>query len=346
MAIRIGVIGCGYWGPNLIRNFNEISASELVAVADLSDDRLAYIESHYSGVQTTHHYPDLFDMRLDAVVVATNPPSHYPIARDCLMNGLHTLVEKPMTLNSAHAAELVRFADEKNLVLMVGHVFEFNAAVHALKAIIDSGELGEIYYIATERLNLGAFDPKLDVLWDLAPHDISILRFLVGADPVQISASGTSFIYPGVTEIAFICMQFPNNVHSHSRLSWLDPRKVREVTVVGSQKMAVYDDVALDEKIRIYDKGVDRLYTDTFGEFQLQYHHGGVVIPPVAPREPLRDECEHFLHCIQTGETPRTDGRNGLAVVRVVEAAEESMRHGNGLRRVGIQEDQSAVRYG
>ncbi|NLE50143.1 MAG: Gfo/Idh/MocA family oxidoreductase [Chloroflexi bacterium] len=343
MPVRIGAIGCGYWGPNLIRNFAEISEAELVAVADLREDRLAYIQARYPGVRTTKNYQVLFGMGLDAVVVATPPPTHYPIARDCLRHGLHTLVEKPLTLSSAHAEDLIRIADEQGLVLMVGHVFEFNPAVHALKSIIDSGELGEIYYISTERLNLGAFNPSLDVLWDLAPHDISILRYLVGADPIQTSASGASFILPGVTEIAFLCMSWPNNVYSHSRLSWLDPRKVREVTVVGSKKMAVYDDVSLDEKIRIYDKGVDQPYTDNFGVFQLQYHHGSVVIPPVTPREPLRAECEHFLHCIKTGEAARTDGRNGLAVVRVLEAAEASMRHGNRLRPIGMTEDEDTL---
>lgn len=341
--VRIGVVGCGYWGPNLIRNFAEISESELVAVADLQEDRLAYIITRYPGVKAIRNYEDLFEMGLDAVVVATPPSQHYAIALDCLKHGLHALVEKPFTLNSNHAQELVKVSREKGRVLMVGHVFEYNSAVHALKEIMDSGELGEICYISTQRLNLGAFNPALNVLWDLAPHDISILRFLLGADPVQISASGASVIQPDVIEIAFMCMLFPNNVHSHSRLSWLDPRKVREVTVVGDRKMAVYDDVSLDERIRIYDKGVDRPYTDSLGEFHFQYHHGDVVIPAVKFREPLREECEHFLQCVKTGDSPRTDGCNGLAVVRILEAAEASMRDGGGLRLVGLEEDRNVL---
>lgn len=345
MASRIGVVGAGYWGPNLIRNFSELPEAELVAVADLRQDRLAHIARRYPGVITTPQYQDFFEMGLDAVVVATSPPTHHPIAMDCLNHGLHALVEKPLTLNSQHAEELVKLADEKGLVLMVGHVFEYNSVLHMLKKIMDSGELGEIFYISTQRLNLGAFNPNLNVLWDLGPHDISILRYLLDADPLKVSASGASFILKNMEEIVIMCMEFPNNVHTQSRMSWLDPRKVREVTIVGDKKMAVYDDVALTEKIRIYDKRVDRPYTDTFGEFQLQYHHGDIVIPQVQLSEPLRAECQHFLECITTGATPRSDGRNGLAVIRVLEAAEASMRNENGLRKVGLEENRNILEY-
>lgn len=345
MSVRIGVIGAGYWGPNLIRNFSEIPEAELVAVADLRKDRLTHIANRYPGTITTTRYQDFYEMQLDGVAIATSPPAHHPIAIDCLNHGLHTLVEKPLTLNSQHAEELVALADAKGLMLMVGHVFEYNSVLHALKGIMTSGELGEILYISTQRLNLGAFNPKLNVLWDLGPHDISVLRYLLDADPVKVSAWGASFILKDMEEIVVMCMEFPNQVYTQSRMSWLDPRKVREVTVVGDKKMAVYDDVALTEKIRIYDKRVDRPYTDTFGEFQLQYHHGDIVIPAISMGEPLREECLHFLNCITTGATPRSDGRNGLAVIRVLEAAEASLRNGNSPRKVGLAEDRNVLAY-
>jgi predicted dehydrogenase len=281
-------------------------------------------------IHTTTNYQELFSMGLDGVVIATPPTTHYPIARDCLMHGLHILVEKPLTLNSQHAEDLLMLAADRDRIVMVGHTFEYNGAVHALKDIITSGELGDIFYISTLRLNLGLFQPELNVLWDLAPHDISMLRFLLGSEPLAIGASGASYIFKDVYDIAFLCLEFPDQVRAHVRVSWLDPCKVRQVTVVGSEKMAVFDDVATSEKIRIYDKGVRNLsYTDTFGEFQLQYHHGDITIPHIGFSEPLRQECEDFLRSIATGQQPRSNGVSGLNVVRIIETAEQSLsNHG------------------
>lgn len=328
--VRIGVIGCGYWGPNLLRNFVEIPQSRVVAVAELREARRDYVRTRYPDVRVTAEYRDLFHLDLDGVVVATPPPTHYAIAHDCLQHGLHVLVEKPLTLNSDHAAELIAQAEAADRVLMVGHTFEYNPAVQALKQFIARGDLGEIFYLSTMRLNLGLFQSDLDVLWDLAPHDISILRYLLDADPLSVGASGASYIFRDVCDIAFLCFEFPNKTCAHSRVSWLDPHKVRQITVVGSEKMAVYDDTATNEKIRIYDKRVQsQPYTDTYGEFQLQYHHGDIVIPNIPHAEPLRQECEHFLHCIVTGDTPRSDGRSGWSVIKIIEAAERSLRNGN-----------------
>ena len=328
--VKVGVVGCGYWGPNLVRNFFELPSAELVAVAELKADRREYIARRYPGVQTTDDYQDLFSMALDAVVVATPPPTHFPIARSCLQNGLHVLVEKPLTLCSEDALALVELAAERGLTLMVGHTFEYNAAVQALKELIDSGELGTIQYVDAVRVNLGLFQRDLDVIWDLAPHDISILLYLLNSHPVLVSAHGADCIFRGKHDIAYLNLEFANRVLAHVRLSWLDPCKVRRITVVGSRKMVVYDDVENLEKLRIYDKGVEAPpYTDTYGDFQCSYRYGDVVIPNIRFAEPLRVECQHFVECITDDARPRSCGWDGLKVVRVLEAAERSLYYGS-----------------
>jgi predicted dehydrogenase len=327
--IKVGVIGCGYWGPNLIRNFVELPSANLVVVADLRADRLAYIRSRYPSVETTDDYWNLFSMSLDAVVVATPPATHFQIARACLERDLHVLVEKPLTLSSEEAIALIELAEERGLTLMVGHTFEYNAAVRTLKDLIDRGELGTIQYVDAVRVNLGLYQRDLDVVWDLAPHDISILLYLLDSNPVLVSALGADCIFRGKHDIVYLNLEFANRVLAHVRLSWLDPCKVRRITVVGSQKMVVYDDVENLEKIRIYDKGVEGPpYTDTYGEFQCSYRYGNVVIPNIRFVEPLGVECQHFLECIRDGSKPLTCGRNGLQVVRVLEAAERSLYYG------------------
>jgi len=327
--VNVGVIGAGYWGPNLLRNFTELSNARVVALADLSDERLTHMKSRYPEVEMIKDYRDFFQMGVEAVVVATPPTSHFDIARDCLEHNLHVLVEKPLTLNSRDAQTLVDIAEARGLTLMVGHTFEYNAAVRALKEIIDSGELGQVYYINAVRLNLGLFQRKLNVLWDLAPHDISIMLYLLGQDPLTISAQGATCIFKDLHDVAYMHLAFPNNVVGHIHTSWLDPNKVRKITVVGSKKMAVYDDVEPLEKIKIYDKGVDAPpYTDTYGDFQLSYRYGDVVIPHIRFTEPLRLECQHFLECILEGKRPLSDGRDGLKVVRILEAAEQSLNNG------------------
>ncbi len=324
--IRVGIIGCGYWGPNLIRNFADLPTSEVVIVADLKMDRLNKIKANYPQMMVTEDYCDLFEQKLDAVVVATPPATHYAITRDCMQHGLHALVEKPLTLSSADAEDLVQLANSKNLVLMVGHTFEYNAAVHALKDLIDKGELGQIYYLDSARLNLGLFSNQLNVIWDLAPHDISILLYLLGKLPVGVSAHGTECVFKGIHDVAYINMHFPDNVMAHVHVSWLDPCKVRRVTVVGSKKMAVYNDIESLEKIKIYDKGVSApAYTENFGEFQFSYRYGDILIPNIRFTEPLKLECQHFLDCIANHTKPCSCGEVGLNVVKVLEAAQRSL---------------------
>jgi predicted dehydrogenase len=326
---HIGVVGCGYWGPNLIRNFVELPNARVLAVADLQAERLDYVAHRFPGVETTRDYRDLFSMPIDGVVVATPPSTHHRIASEFLHNGFHVLVEKPLTLNSADAQSLIELADLDHRILMVGHTFEYNPAVRQLREIIQSGELGEIYYFNSVRANLGLFQQHLNVVWDLAPHDISILLYLIDEDPLSTSATGAACVLEGIHDIAYINLEFPSGIIAHIHVSWLDPCKVRRMTVVGSKKMAVYDDVEPLEKIRIYDKGVNAPpYTDTYADFQFSYRYGDVVIPHIPYTEPLRIECEHFIHCIQSNEKPQSSGHTGLRVVRVVEAAVRSMQNG------------------
>jgi predicted dehydrogenase len=325
-TIKIGVIGCGYWGPNLIRNFVELPTSDVVVVADLKDERLSNIVARYPKIMVTKNYKDLFSQGLDAVVIATPPVTHYPLAKESLEHGLHVLVEKPITINSQYAEELIQLAAENNVVLMVGHTFEYNSAVHTLKHLIDSGELGQIYYVDTARLNLGLFQRDLNVLWDLAPHDISILLYILGQHPISVSAHGMPCVFEGIHDVVYIDMIFPDNILAHIHVSWLDPCKVRRTTVVGSKKMVVYNDIENSEKIKIFDKGIDKPpYTHSFADFQFSYRYGDVLIPNIRFSEPLRQECQHFLECIQNHSEPQSCGREGLEVVKVLEAAQKSL---------------------
>lgn len=337
--IRLGVIGSGYWGPNLIRNYIALPEAEVVCVADVKQDRLDHIKGLYPKIETTKDYTDFFYMNLDAVVVATPPASHFALAKDCMERGLHAFVEKPITLNSRDAEELVNLAEEKDLTLMVGHTFEYNPVVRKIKEIIDSGELGKIYYIDAMRLNLGLFQSDMNVLWDLAPHDISILLYLLDQDPVSVSARGGDCIFKGKHDVAYMHLKFPDNVLAHVHVSWLDPCKVRRYTVVGSRKMLVYDDVESLEKIKIYDKGVETPpYTDTFGDFQCSYRYGDVIIPHIRFTEPLRIESQHFIDCILNRcDEPLTSGRDGLRVVKILETAQKSLENGGDNERVSLE---------
>jgi predicted dehydrogenase len=324
--IHVGVIGCGYWGPNLIRNFTEITTSEVVAVADLREERLKTIQNANHGVVTTKDYNDLFNMNLDALVIATPPATHFALAKEALEHGLNVMVEKPLTICVRDAEELVALADKKGLVLMVGHTFTFNSAVHALKKLIDDGEVGQIYYVDTARLNLGLFQRDMNVLWDLAPHDISILNYILGTSPISVEAYGMDCVFKGIYDVAYMNLVYPNNVLAQVHVSWLDPCKVRRVTVVGSKKMVVYNDVDPNEKIKIYDKGVDKPeYTNTFGDFQCSYRSGDLRIPNIKFIEPLRQECQHFLDSINSHTKPSSCGEEGLKVVRILEAAQNSL---------------------
>ena len=334
-TIRMGIIGYGYWGPNIARNFAELPGSELVAITDLRDEQLNRARAKFPHVITTKNYHDLLSMDLDAVAVATPPSTHFGIAKDCLEHGINVLVEKPLTVDSLEAGQLVELAEAKGLVLMVGHTYHYNSGVHALKAHIDSGDLGEIRYIDAARLNLGLYQRDTDVLWDLATHDISVLLHLLNQDPVSVSAQGKPCVMDGVYDLAYINLLFPEGIPAYVHVSWLDPCKVRRVTVVGSKKMAVFNDMAPDGKIRIYDRGIQvPPYTHGFGEFQFNYHHGDVTIPSIPFSEPLREECQDLINSIRNHTQPRSDGRDGMKVVKILEAAHQSIRNGSAHKEI------------
>lgn len=328
--IKIGVIGCGYWGPKLARNFHALDGASLDWVSDLDPERLAHMKALYPQVKTTQNYQDILASDADAVVIATPVFTHKPIALDCLNAGKHVLVEKPLAGSVADAELLASTGDKKRLVVMVGHTFQYNPAVITVRDVIASGELGDIYYINGTRVNLGLFQPDINVVWDLSPHDISILLEVLGEEPTAVSARGGVYVQreKGLHDVAYLTLYFPNGALADLRVSWLDPVKIRRITIVGSKKMLVYDDIA-DDKVIIYDKGVDRPpYSDTFEEFTLSYRHGPETPRPFQWVEPLRVECEHFVHCIATGERPRSDGWVGVKVVKVLEAAQKSLLNG------------------
>ena len=325
--LGVGVLGAGYWGPKHIRNFNDLPGARTTMVADLDEHRLVSIQHQFPGTRTTTNYKHVLESAdVDAVVVATPVSTHGDLAEEALRAGKHVLVEKPLARTSAEAEHLVKVAEAAGRVLMVGHTFLYNPAVTALRQLIRDGVLGDIYYINTQRLNLGLFQRDINVMWDLAPHDLSILMHILGTEPVAVSAVGSAYVRPGIEDVAYVNLEFANRVRAAIHVSWLDPNKVRRITVVGSKKMAVYDDVEALEKIRIYDKGVDQpAATTSFGDFQLSYRYGDIMIPHISVTEPLRLECEHFLHCIRQGAIPLSDGRQGVAVVRVLEAAQAAL---------------------
>lgn len=326
----VAVIGCGYWGPNLVRNFNQIPISRVKYCCDLDEARLRHMKALYPDVITTKHYSDMLsDTEVDAVAIATPVSTHFSIAKACLEAGKHVLVEKPLAASVTEAEELVKVAEKVNKVLFSGHTFIYNAAVIKMKELIDTGEVGSIYYVSSVRVNLGLFQEDINVIWDLAPHDISILNFLLGCEPETVTTFAKSYIRPGIEDVAFLVLNYPNDVVAHIHVSWLDPCKIRRTTLVGSKKMLVYDDTSTLEKIRVYDKGVTiQPHYDTFGEFQLAYRFGDIVVPRINDVEPLKSECMHFVECIKNRTKPRSDGYQGLSVVRVVECACESARLG------------------
>jgi len=327
-VVRIGVIGCGYWGPNLIRNFSHLKSSQVLACSDLNEDRLSHMRNLYPGIETTNDYRRILDRKdVDAVVVATPPETHCRLAVEAMRAGKHVFVEKPLATSVVDGVAMVAEAEKQKRVLLVGHTFVYTAAVNKIKDVIASGELGEIFYISTTRVNLGIFQEHISVVWDLAPHDVSILNYILGASPESVASQASSYIRKSVEDVAFLTLRYPGNVLAHVHVSWLNPNKLRSTTVVGSKKMLVYDDVSALEKIRIYDKGVTVTpHYDTFGEFQLSYRYGDITIPRLDDAEPLKVACQHFIDCVEKGIPARSSGVHGLDVVRVLDAAMTSVR--------------------
>lgn len=329
--IKIAQIGCGYWGPNLLRNFISLSNVEISCVAEMSKERRNYLEGKYPNLYVVSDYNQIFSNPTDAVVIATPAESHYQLAKEMLSHGKHCLVEKPLALKASEAKELIELAKEKDRVLMVGHTFLFNAAVRRLKEEVKKGTLGRMYYVYSQRLNLGRVRTDVNVMWNLAPHDISILLYVLNENPVWISAYGERYIQDNIEDVVFLTVGFESGVIANIHVSWLDPNKVRRMTFVGSKKMIVYDDVEKD-KIQIFDKGIDKKSMDktlgefdSFGEFQLIKRAGNVVSPSIDFDEPLAVEAEHFVECIKNKKKPISDGYNGLMVTKILETATKSI---------------------
>ena len=334
--IKVGVIGLGYWGPKLARNFHELPDAKLEWSCDLSEARLDHLRSLYPEVRTTRDYHDVLASDVDAVCLATPVGTHYRLAMEALRAGKHVLIEKPLAACVYQAEALIAEADRQGRSVMVGHTFVYNPAVVAMREIVTSGYLGHVYYINATRVNLGLFQPDINVAWDLAPHDISILLYVLGSAPLSASARGGVYVQrdKGIHDVAYISLYFPDGVLADIRVSWIDPCKIRRDTIVGSDKMLVYDDVDPQNKIVIYDKGVDiPPYSDTEEEFHLSYRQGEAVPYRLDWVEPLKVECQHFVNSIRQGTESRSSGRIGLQVVKVLEAAQCSLLNG-GVREV------------
>jgi len=330
--LNIGLIGCGYWGPNLLRNFSTHPQAHVPLIAELDPARLSYIHEKYPQIRTTQDYYDLFCDGIDAVVIATDPASHFRLAKEALTHGKHVLIEKPMAMSTADAQVLIALAQEHQKKLMVGHTFEFNPAVQELRKLLMRGTIGKPYYFYTQRLNFGIVRRDVNALWSLAPHDISILIYLLDQMPQAVSARGFDFLQPGIEDIVFLILDFPDGIAAHVHVSWLDPSKVRRMSVVGSEKMIIYDDIA-DKKIQIFEKGIKKKNMneslgrfDDFGAYQLARSAGDVIIPRIDFQEPLKVECNHFVEAILNDTPVLTDGVNGLRVVQVLEAAAKSLK--------------------
>ena len=331
--LSIGQLGCGYWGPNLVRNLTAIDQISKLTVCDTNAEMLKKAGTKFPGIETTHS-PDIIlnDTSIDAVVIALPAAMHYKYAKAALLKKKHILVEKPLATSVEEAKDLIQTAKDNKRILMVGHTFIFNMAVQQIKKYIDNGDLGDIYYIFSQRLNLGRVRQDVNAMWNLAPHDISIILYWLGEQPTKIKAKGQSFLQEGIDDLVFLHLDFPSGKSAHIHVTWLDPLKTRKIIVVGSRKMVVYDDVSTDRKIMVYDKGIDKTLQNNlkheiydYASFQLKNRVGDIIIPKIDFKEPLALECQHFIDCILIKEKPITDGISGLHVVDILEKAQKNL---------------------
>ena len=330
-TVRVACVGLGYWGPNLLRVLSSLPTCEVVAACDSDEKPRGRIQLNYPWLSVVGDYQTVLENPdVDAIVLATPAARHFEHACLALRHAKHVLVEKPLALSLRDAIQVLRIARESNRVLMVGHVFQYNSAVRYVKQMIERGDLGNIYYIYSQRLNLGKVRDDLDVFWNFAPHDISILNLWMGASPISVSAHGVVALPHRLSDAGFVFLEFPEGIRAHIQVSWLDPNKVRRMTVVGSRKMLVYDDVDPERPIQIFDRGVDLVDDNPsgFGEFKMTLHSGDIHVPKIRGTEPLRVECEHFIDCIREGRVPDSGGKQGAEVVAVLEAITASMNRG------------------
>jgi predicted dehydrogenase len=323
--LKVGVVGAGDWGKNLVRIFHQLRGVELACCCDADPKRWEAISQNYPGVSLTERFEDIVaDPSIEALIVASSAVTHYPFGKAALEAGKHVYVEKPLALSASHAGEMVALAEAKNLKLMVGHLLLYHPAVTHLKKLVDSGELGEIFYIYSQRVNLGKIRQDENALWSFAPHDISVILHLLGRFPASVSARGESYLQEGVEDVVFINMKFADRTMAQLQVSWLDPHKVRKITIVGSKKMVVFDDVESTEKLKIFDKGATGMNYESYGD-SITLRFGDINIPYITMTEPLRAECQHFVDCVMKDTRPLTDGADGVRVVRILEAAQRSM---------------------
>ena len=323
--VRIAIIGLGYWGPNLLRNLHELPSAEVVSLCDLEEDVLSAMQRRYPAIATTTRIDDVLrDDSIEAVAIATPVSSHFPIARAALEAGKHVFVEKPLAASSAEGERLVELAETKKLVLMPGHTFLYSPPVDTIRRLIADGELGEIFFISTSRVNLGLHQPDVSVAWDLGPHDFSILHYWLREAPQSVSAVSRGCIIPDTPDVMFVNLEFPSQTIAHVELSWLAPSKLRRTTIVGSEKMVVYDDTS-NEPVRVFDSGVVLPDPETFGEYRLTYRTGDIVSPHIGAAEPLSLEMNDFCSSIRNGHRPRSHAALGLDVVRIIEAVDRSL---------------------
>ncbi len=320
-------IGFGYWGPNLARNLGALAGPRFRYLVDLSPERREKAAALYPHVTVTDDL-DAALAGVESVIIATPAASHAPLAMRALEAGKNVFVEKPLALATRDAIEVARLADARGLVLMVGHTFEFNPAVRAMKEILDAGDIGDLLYLHSQRLNLGRIQSDINAFWSIGPHDVSIANYLLGASPEWVSSRGARYLNERVEDVMFVTAGYPGGVLAHMHVSWLDPSKTRRTTVVGSKKMLVYDDMDADARLKIFDKGADRLDADAYGAYQYRLRDGAMHVPSLPMVEPLSTELRHFIECVDSGARPVVDGWNGVRTVAVLEAVDESLKNG------------------
>jgi len=325
--MKIGVIGYGYWGPNLVRNFSEVPDARVVAVSDLDEQRLRLVKARYPAIAITTDYETLLSNRdIDAIIIATPVASHYSLALQALSSKKHVFIEKPLTQTAAQAERLIEEADKRNLTLHVDHTFVYTGAVRKIRALVSDGDVGELYYYDSVRVSLGLFRPDVNVIWDLAVHDLSIMDYVFPLSPIAVSATGVSHVPGEPVNIAYLTLFFENNAIAHLHVNWLAPVKVRRTLIGGSKKMIIYDDVEPSEKVKVYDKGITvNGSKESMYDVMIGYRTGDMWAPQLEVTEALLAEAQHFVRCITRGERSITDGRAGLRVVRILEAATQSM---------------------
>ncbi len=329
MTIKIGVIGCGYWGPNIIRNFSQTNNVEISYICDIDENKINSIKKFYPSIKAVNDYKEILkDNDVDAVAIVLPVGKHYNIAKEALLNNKHVLIEKPITSSVEEAENLIKIAKEKNKIIMVDHTFEYHEGINKIKEIINNKDLGEIYYMRAEWLSLGLLQPDVNVAWDLATHMISIINYVFNLDALSVSANFGAYIRKEIPEVANINIKFPNDINCYLMVSWLEPKKTRKITIVGSKKLLVYDLTNDEEQVKIYDKGVDlSKEIKDIEQLKINYRYGDIYSPNIKTIEPLKTMCLHFTESIINNEKPRSDGESGLKVIKMLEAINESLKN-------------------